>query len=290
VRESRSLAEIRRLDPLSDAERIIYLDSCFEFPFDMTRSLELAFFRTFAVPSIAELLGSTGEFIERALKRYDDTDLLISTFAEHGHSSRLGRAAIRRMNQIHGRFSIANVDLLYVLSTMMLEPVRWNHRFGWRPMLETEKLAAYHFWHAVGRLMNIKRIPNSYEEMHDFNVEFERSRFGRTEAGHRVAGAMIEMFIGKVPVLPSRLGVRGVCALLDEPLLDALDLPRPTVAERRAVEVGLKLRAVAIRVLPARRKPRLRTTMPRRTYPHGYRVEELGPPPPSSAPPNPRTG
>jgi hypothetical protein len=290
VRESRPLAEIRRLDPVRDAERIIYLDSCFEFPFDMTRSLELAFFRTFAVPSIAELLGSTGEFVERALKRYDDTDLLISTFAEHGHGSQLGRAAIRRMNQIHGRFSIANADLLYVLSTMMLEPVRWNKRFGWRPMLETERLAAYHFWHAVGRLMNIKGIPNTYEEMKDFNVEFERSRFGRTEAGHRVAGAMIDMFIGKVPGLPRRFGRRGVCALLDEPLLDALDLPRPTAAERRAVEGALKLRAVAIRVLPKRRQPRLRTKMPRRTYPHGYRVEELGPPPISPLPPRSKTG
>jgi hypothetical protein len=86
VRESRYLREIRRLDPVRDAERIVNLDACFEFPFDVTRSLELAFFRTFAMPSIAELLGSTGEFVERVRKRYDDTDLLISTFAEHGHS------------------------------------------------------------------------------------------------------------------------------------------------------------------------------------------------------------
>jgi hypothetical protein len=55
------------------------------------------------VPSIAQLLASTGEFTG-ALKRYDDTDLLISTFAENGYDSAVGRAAIRRMNQIHGRF------------------------------------------------------------------------------------------------------------------------------------------------------------------------------------------
>ncbi|MDQ3659687.1 MAG: hypothetical protein M3454_01235 [Actinomycetota bacterium] len=144
LRESPYLAEIRRLNAVRDAERIVYLDACFEFPFDVTRSLELAFFRTFGVPSIANLLGSTGEFVERAHKRYDDTDLLISTFTEHGYSSRLGRAAIRRMNQIHDRFSIANDDLLYVLSTMMLEPLRWNERFGWRPMLEIERLATFY--------------------------------------------------------------------------------------------------------------------------------------------------
>ena len=284
MRESPYLREIRRLDPLRDAERIVYLDACFEFPFDVTRSLELAFFRTFAVPSIAELLGSTGEFVERALKRYDDTDLLISTFTEHGHSAPAGRTAIRRMNRIHGRFPIANEDYLYVLSTLVLEPFRWNARFGWRPAVETERLALLHFWRAVGGLMNIRDIPDAYDELDRFNVEFERSRFGYTEAGHHVATAMIEMFVGKLPGVPKRLGARGVYALLDEPLLAALGLPRPTTAERRAVEAALELRARGVRLLPSRRTPRLRTSMRRRTYPGGYRVEELGPPPTASRP------
>jgi len=32
-------------------------------------------------------------------------------------------------------------------------------------------------------------------------------------------------------------------------------------------------------VLPRRRRPRLRTTIPRRDYPHGYRIEGIGPAP-----------
>jgi hypothetical protein len=279
VRESRYLREIRRLDPVRDAERIVYLDACFEFPFDLTRSLELAFFRTFAVPTIAERLASTGEFVEHSRKRYDDTDLLISAFTEHGLKTALARSAIRRMNQIHSRFPIANDDFLYVLSTMVLEPFRWNERFGWRPALETERLAMLHFWRAVGGMMNIKQIPDTFEELERFNAEFERSRFAYTEAGHRVAVAMIEMFVGKIPGLPRRVGARAICALLDDELLDALGLPRPRPLERRAVEGALKLRARALRRFPQRRRPRLRTEMRRRTYPRGYRVEELGPPP-----------
>jgi hypothetical protein len=280
---SRYLREIERLDPVRDAERIVQLDVCFEFPFDVTRSLELAFFRTFAVPTIAELLDSTGEFVERARKRYDDTDLLISTFSELGHSSAAGRAAIRRMNQIHGRFPIANDDFLYVLSTMVLEPIRWNERFGWRPLLEAERLATFHFWREVGRLMNIREIPTTLAELDRFNVAFERERFAYTDAGRRVAGAMIDMFVGKIPGVPARLGARGIRALLDEPLLEALRLQRPRPAERRAVEAALRLRARAVRLLPPRRRPRLRTEQRRRTYPRGYRVEELGPPPPPVA-------
>ncbi|HZQ02991.1 MAG TPA: hypothetical protein VFA88_03130 [Gaiellaceae bacterium] len=136
MRRSPHLREILTLDPERDCRRVVFLDTFHEFPFDTTRALELAFFKTFAVPSIAELLDSTGEFTRRGQKRYDDTDLLISAFSEDGWDGPLGARALRRMNRIHGRFAIANEDYLYVLSAMVLEPLRWNERFGWRPMVE----------------------------------------------------------------------------------------------------------------------------------------------------------
>jgi hypothetical protein len=74
MRESPYLAEIRRLDPVRDHVRIVHLDACYEFPFDTTRALELAFSRTFAVPSIAQLLASTGEFTDRALNVFGKVD------------------------------------------------------------------------------------------------------------------------------------------------------------------------------------------------------------------------
>ena len=149
----RWLTEIERLDPERDCRRIVFVDTFHEFPFDTTRALELAFFKTFAVPSIAELLESTGEFTERGQRRYDDTDLLISAFSEDGWDGPLGKRALRRMNQIHGRFEIANEDYLYVLSAMVLEPQRWNARFGWRALIETERLAFFHFWREIGHRM-----------------------------------------------------------------------------------------------------------------------------------------
>jgi len=66
---NRWLREISTLDPERDAQRIVFLDASLEFPWDTQRSLELAFYRTYAVPSIATLLDSTGEFTERAQKR-----------------------------------------------------------------------------------------------------------------------------------------------------------------------------------------------------------------------------
>ncbi|MBV8610240.1 MAG: hypothetical protein JO034_22615 [Singulisphaera sp.] len=50
------LDEIRRLDPERDHQRIVHLCACYEFAFDMVRSLEFALFRTYCVPSISGLL------------------------------------------------------------------------------------------------------------------------------------------------------------------------------------------------------------------------------------------
>jgi ER-bound oxygenase mpaB/B'/Rubber oxygenase, catalytic domain len=272
------LREIAALDPERDAQRIVFIDASLEFPWDTQRSLELAFYRTYAVPSIAQLLDSTGEFTERAQKRYDDTQLLISAFCEYGYESDFGRRAIRRMNQIHGRFAIDNDDFLYVLSTMVFEPIRWNARFGWRPLVETEKLATFYFWREVGRLMGIRGLPDSYRDFERFNVDFEHDRFAYTEAGHRVAVATREMFLGWLPVLPRSLGRPVVHALLDEPLLDALGLPHPSARLRRAVEGAVRARSFAVAALPPRRRPRLRTRGRHRTYPRGFELERLGPP------------
>jgi ER-bound oxygenase mpaB/B'/Rubber oxygenase, catalytic domain len=281
---SRLLDEIRTLDPVRDAQRIVYIDACLEFPWDTQRSLELAFYRTYAIPSIAELLASTGEFTERTQKRYDDTQILVSAFCEHGYEAGLGRNAIKRMNRIHGRFEIANEDFLYVLSTMVFEPIRWNERFGWRPLLETERLATFFFWREVGALMGIRDIPEDYETFERFNVQFEHDHFAYTDAGHRVGAATRDMFLGWFPGVPLRLGRPMVHALLDEPLLDALGFPHPPRALRSMAIASLKARSLALRVMPPRRKPRLRTQERHRSYPDHWQIEELGPPPADPAP------
>jgi hypothetical protein len=294
VRESRWLREIRRLDPVADHSRIVYLDTCFEFPWDTTRSLELALFRTFAVPSVAELLDSTGEFAARAQKRYDDTDLILSTIAEAGYDSPEGRRAIRQMNRIHGRFAISNDDFLYVLSSFVFEPIRWNARFGWRPLIEAERLASFHFWREVGQLMAIGELPDDYSELERFNEEYERERFAPSPAAARGGAATRDMFLAWFPGLPKRFGAQAIYALMDDRLLDAFGFARPPRPVRAAVEAALRTRARIVAALPPRRRPRLRTRRRTRSYGRDWALESLGPPPPpldqvppTSSPPQP---
>jgi hypothetical protein len=272
------LEQIRALDPERDHERIVFLSTCYEFPFDTTRSLEFALFRTFCVPSIARLIDGTGEFHNRAQKRYDNTDIIISELMEHGYSSERGSRALARMNAQHGRFKIANDDFRYVLSTFIYEPIRWNARFGWREMCETERLAFFHFWRAVGERMGIKDIPADYAAFERYNIEYEIRHFRRTDASRRVGAATIEMFASWFPRFLRPLVRRAMYAIMDDPVIAGFRFPPPSPAMRAFVTAALRLRARLLRLLPARRHPRLRTEMRHRSYPDGYRIEELGPP------------
>src|SRR6185312_12389260 len=206
------------LDPRADCQRIARELGTIVFPWDTTRSLEMALFRTFASPRIGALLHRTGEFAARTQKRYDDTDLIVSEIVEHGFDGERGRRAIARMNAIHGRFAIANDDFLYVLSTFVFEPIRWNARFGWRPMTETEKLGWFWFWRGVGERMAIRDLPEDFAEFERINVEYERERFRFTEANRATALATREMFAGWGPRPLKPLVRRAIDGLLDEPL------------------------------------------------------------------------
>src|SRR5215471_2675031 len=174
MRTSPWLRRILTLDPERDAQQIVRIDTVYEFPFDTTRSLELALFRTFASPKVSRLLDETQEFALRAQRRYDDTDLILSTIVESGYDSDEGKRAIRRMNHLHRRFDIANEEFLYVLSTFVFEPIRWNARFGWRLMCKQERLGMFYFWREVGLRMNLKDIPAEYGAFEQFNREYEQ--------------------------------------------------------------------------------------------------------------------
>ena len=273
-----NLQRIQQLDPEKDHQRIVFLSSCYDFPFDTTRALEFALFRTFCVPSISRLLDRTGEFQNRSQKRYDDTDIIVSELMEWGYDSERGKRALRRMNQLHGRFTIANEDFLYVLSTFIYEPIRWNQRFGWRPMCEQERLGYFFFWREVGRRMNIKELPSNYDAFERFNREYEREHYRFTEANQRVGAATRELFVSWFPVFLAPVVRSTIYALLDEPLIDGFGFPRPSKITRRLVSAAVRLRARIAAVLPPRKHPRLRTEMPHPSYPAGYAIEHLGPP------------
>lgn len=271
------LNQIKQLDPQKDNEQIVFLVGAYEYPWLTQRALEFALFRTYAVPSISQLLDQTAQFKNYGQRRYDDTALIIAEIVEYGHSSERGRAAIKQMNRHHGRYEISNDDFLYVLSTFIYEPIRWNERYGWREVTDKERHASYYFWSEVGRLMAIKHIPPTYAEFEAFNIAYEQANFKYTDTNHRVGEATVQIFLGWYPKPLHPIIRQVIYSLLDEPLREAFGYEKPASVFRMSSHYGLHLLRLLKRYTPPRKTPFRLTNQPTRTYPFGYTVEKLGP-------------
>ncbi|MFG2617720.1 oxygenase MpaB family protein [Streptomyces sp. NPDC048507] len=271
------LREILRLDPDKDFLAIYRLTATYEFPWDVTRALELALLRTFAVPAIGGLLAATGEFTDRAQKRYDDTALLLDAVVEHGFDSDTARTAIRRVNQMHRGYDISDGDMRYVLCTFVVIPARWIDAYGWRPLTHHERRACAAYYATLGRHLGIKDVPASFEEFETVLDAYEREHFGWDEGGRKVADATLGLMASWYPAPLAPAVRRASLALLDEPLLHAFRYEPPRPALLRLVRGALRLRGRAVRLMPPRDAPHHARQNPEiKGYPDGYDVGELG--------------
>lgn len=274
----RRLRLIRSLDPERDYPVIYRLSVGLEFPWDYTRSLELALFRTFCVPSISRLLAETGEFRRRGQKRYDDTSVLMTEMVQHGYDSPRGKQALRNVNRMHGQYDISNDDMRYVLSTFIYEPVRWIDTYGWRPLSEHEKIASYHYYVQVGRRMGIRDIPASFEEFDRFNREYEAEHFRFAESNRQVGQDNLRMMCAWFPRPLRGVVRRAVIAGLEDSMVRAFGFEAPSPAAQAAMRTALRWHGVVERLLPPRRISRLGTTRYRTYpgYPAGYDLASIG--------------
>lgn len=270
---------IQTLDPVQDHCQICRLSVGYEFFWETTRSLEYALLKTFCVPSVSQLLRKTQEFIHRPQKRYDDTSFIVTKILQWGYDTPEGAAAIERMNRIHRRYGIANEDFLYVLSTFIYEPGRWNARFGWRPYCETEKLALYYFWRAVGDRMGIHSIPESYDAFEHYNREYEAQHLRYSKANQQIGDAVLQMMANWFPRWARSQVKTHAYAFLDDTMLDALGWPRPTRQQRHRVAWLMKTRQRLVRRLRPRRQDGFAGYYQRlRSYPKEPEWQQVGPP------------
>jgi hypothetical protein len=274
LRRARHLA---MLDADADHRQIAFTLGAYEFPWDFETALALAFFRTFASPSISGLLAETGAFAHGPRKRYDDTELLLAEILEHGYDSPRGKAAIRRINAMHSAFDIADDDMLYVLCTFVFEPIRWADRFGWRPLTAGERQALFAYWKELGPRLTVRGIPGTLAELEAFYRQYEQERFRYAASNAAVADAAAQVLLDRLPARLRPLGRDAVATLLDPPVRHACGYADPSPAVQHAVTGALRARALLLRALvPERRHPYLITRRRSRTYPDGYDIERLG--------------
>jgi ER-bound oxygenase mpaB/B'/Rubber oxygenase, catalytic domain len=270
--------DIARLHPRNDCEQIVHLLSSYEFGFDIARVLELALFHTYGSVSVSRLLDGTKEFANNGQKRYDDTRLLISHFIEDGFSSEYGQKAIARMNGIHGNFRIPNDDFVFVLSTFITYPIDWLEDYGYRCMTDHEKLAWFHFFREVGKLMGLKDIPESLAALRLWVTTYEQRELVYAQANRRVADATIAIFEGWYPTGLKWTVKPVVRALIRDDLREAFGYAPAPDALKLILPPILKLRASVKRWFHIERTPRSILNTRNRTYPgNQYQIEGIRP-------------
>jgi hypothetical protein len=269
---------IRALDPHRDHLEIFQLMLREEFPWDLRMALNLAFNRSFSLPPIARVLTGSGELLERTRKRIDDTGLLMYEIIINGFDHPRSRAAVARMNAMHRRRRDDNDLFLYVLGALVVTPVRWLDRYGWRRPDAGERVAVHETFKQLGVLMGIADIPESYEDFARWFAAYDEENLTPSEEAAAIERATRSLLIGRLPGPLHRLGDALVSSLYDERLRAAVGAPKAPWAVKVALHLALRVRARLLRWFARpRRVPLFADGIHTRTYPDGYEISRLGP-------------
>ncbi|CCH53337.1 hypothetical protein BN8_02427 [Fibrisoma limi BUZ 3] len=270
--------ELQTLDPVRDHQRMVHLLTAYEFPFDMTRALELALFHTYASPRVSGLLVKTGEFERNGQKRYDDTSRLIAEFMESGYDSESGQRAITHMNRIHGHYRIDNAEYLFVLGTFVFYPIEWINQYGWRRLTESEEQALFYFFREVGQRMHLQDLPSSLPDMRSFMKTYEDRYVRYAPSNRRVADATVAIVQRWFPSPLHPLVPPVFAALLSDKLRQAFGYQRPPGWVSGLVQMGLWVRKWPLRWVTFKPYPALIRNTSFRYYPKGAPdIEAVGP-------------
>lgn len=265
------------LDPATDFVEIYRNVVMYEFPWDMNQALSFALFRTYAVPGIGRLLDETGEFNDRVQKRYDDTALLLEQPFLHGFDSTEGRAAIRRINQMHKSYDIPNHEMRYVLSTFVVVPKRWLDDYGKRPLSHHEVLASVAYFRLLARHMNISDVPETYEEFARLMDDYEAEHFAFDPGARRVADSTMALMRTFYPGFVAPAIDTFSRSIMDQPLRQAFGYDAPPAPVERLSRAALRTRGRALRLFPARTRGKTSQDLAWiRSYPDGFDIEQLG--------------
>lgn len=273
-----SFDAIRDLDPVEDY-RAIYSNLIFvDAAGTMTAGLNMAFYRSFAAPNVAKLLATTRVAIDEPARRAIDTGILVWEMVMHGFEHERGRAALSRMNRIHSAFEISSEDFLYVLSALVVVPIRFMDRYGWRRAFAQERTASAEFYRELGRRMALNEIPAGFGEFEAYMDRYEREHFVYTDQARELLLATGSLMEHRFP----------------KPLRRAVSLLTSTLMDRRMrVAGGVRnpppglTTLVRLTARPASRLARWRNPHPTHrfpdgvvapmpSYPDGYQIEQLG--------------
>ncbi len=262
-----------------DWEQTFRQMALFDLAEDIKLGFLLAYYRTFAIPSGSDTLVKNGEIPGRPMKRSFDTGVVIYELIASGLDSERGRQMTSLLNRVHQHLPGSREDFLYVLMTLLVVPLRWTDRYGWRKPTQTEKDAATRFFRELGARMHIQDIPVTFEAAEKSLDDYERRRVAPSTAGKTLMGATVQVLQSMQPRLLHPVTRRMIATMLDDArLAAALGLPRSTWWSRLALNAGIGVRNAIRRrthlstvpsFIPGQAAPPI--------YPKGYNLADIGP-------------
>jgi hypothetical protein len=274
-----NLRRIQGSDPQVDYLLIHQLTLREEFPWDMRMAFNLAFNRSFALPRVAEQLVGTGRVLSEPRRRADDTGIIMYEILLHGFEHPRGRLALRLLNEAHRNVTAGNDDSLYVLAALVVVPMRWLRRYGWRAPAEQECEAAARYYREVGVRMGIRGIPTGYRGFEDWFDVYEAAHLRHSPQAERIERVTRELLRGRIPAPLRGAADALIAALYDPPLRRAYAVPDPPGWARVGLHLALRARARLLRLAGPRTTPLFADGIVTKSYPDGYDLAKLGRPP-----------
>lgn len=127
--------------------------------------------------------------------------------------------------------------------------------------------------------MNIRDIPPSHDDFERWSLEHERTAFAYSDADKRVATATRELFVSWAPRPLHGIVRTAIHSLLDDTMRPCFGFPAAPKAMTTAVTGALRARGRLLRLFPGHQRKQFITTKPQRSWPKGYAISDLGPPP-----------
>ncbi|KAL5507507.1 hypothetical protein ACEPAH_6963 [Sanghuangporus vaninii] len=249
---------------LREAQEIILTVNQLEMPGLMRIAVAFALFKTYAIPTISEILLQSKQLstAENVSKRYADTAVLISTWTscpivdltrmnlkKEGADPRHA-IAIARTNWLHSRWpNIKNEDFIYTMSLFVLEPIRWARLYGWRELLPIEQEAFFILWKEIGHRLNIRDIPETLQDLIDWTEKYEETAMVPAQSNYEVGQYTLDYILSN---FTERFGVRKIMrqislCLIEPRVRTAFLLPEPPPMAQAMTNIVMSFFAIKAR-------------------------------------------
>lgn len=275
--------ETRKQRPTGDDLHGIYRTMVlYDFQKEFHSGFFVSYYRNFTIPSTARTLAERGEMKERPMKRSYDTAIVIHEIITNGFDSERGQAMIDLLRRVHKGVPGSSEDFTYVLMTLLVLPLRWINKHGWRKLTPLEEQAAVAFYAELGHRMGLPDpAPETFEAAGRFLDEYEDRKLGHSPEGATLLESTVEAIRIRLPKPLQPQTLRILALMMDKPQVTrALGLKPSQLMLRLGFNAVMRIQAFRARMRPLPTSP---SFVPGRiavsVYPDGYTLDQIGPRP-----------